>query len=253
MNKDGILLEGHFISSVKGSVFVSQFGAIKQDTAIICLPSITEELNLSRAVIAKQCQYFAQNGLACFCLDYFGTGDSAGQFEQASSDIWLQDILTVGRWLQEKGVKRIILWGVRFGALMMLHFQQQLHQVLPIKAQLLWKPVLSGKQFAGQFLRIKQANTLMQGNSAKINWRQHILDGNEIEVAGYLLNATLLKSIESLAISKTFQPYSDLYWLELACESPTPIIKRTTEQWTEEQFSLLCQPSPAFWQTPRNI
>jgi len=243
-------LSGHFIDSEKGQIFVTQFGEIANDTAIICLPSIFEELNLSRAVLAKQAQYFARHNAPCFLLDYYGTGDSVGECSDASAELWLQDVIALGNWLQERGIKRIILWGVRFGALLTLAFQRQLHEQLPIVAQLFWKPVLSGKQFCGQFIRIKQANSLMQGSGEKIDWRQHILSGNETEVAGYLINKSFYQSLESLALDKQFNPLSKIYWLELASSNESPLMRRTIEQWPEGLYSIKCLPAPAFWQVP---
>ncbi|MCW9008169.1 MAG: hypothetical protein OQK02_09550, partial [Marinobacter sp.] len=70
------MLTGHFISSEQGNIFLTQFGEILGNTAILCLPSITEEMNLARAVVAKQAQGFATQGVPCFVLDYYGTGDS---------------------------------------------------------------------------------------------------------------------------------------------------------------------------------
>ena len=243
-------IQGHFIASSHGKVFVTQFGAITDKTAIVCLPSITEELNLARAVIAKQAIHFAQQQLASFVLDYSGTGDSHGEFGDVNADIWLQDVLSLGQWLQSQGVERIILWGVRFGALLALHHQQQLHEKLPIVSQLFWKPVLNGKQFMGQFLRIKQANAMMQGNSKKVNWRQEVLSGKTIEVAGYCLNAQLLQSLENLCIGQSFKPQSKLNWIELASSQTTPLINRTIDAWDRQSYSMAFFDSPAFWQVP---
>lgn len=250
-----IMLSGHFISSEQGNIFITQFGEIAGDTAILCLPSITEEMNLARAVVAKQAQDFANKGVPCFVLDYCGTGDSEGEFEQATTDLWLEDMLAAGEYLQQKGIAKIILWGIRFGALLVLSHQEKLHQQLPIIRQVLWKPVTHGKLFAGQFLRIKQANAMMnkasgQGEGEKINWREHILEGNDVEVSGYLLTKTMLQSMESLQISKDFQPLSPLDWFELAAKEPTPLTKRLSAPWDDAIANVHCFDCPPFWQVP---
>jgi exosortase A-associated hydrolase 2 len=244
------MLSGHFIPSPEGKLFVTQFGTLDSDTAILCLPSITEELNLARAVVAKQAQMFAQQDMPCFVLDYFGTGDSEGEFEQADCDLWLKNVLTAGEWLKQQGFSKIILWGVRFGGLLMLAHQEALHQRLPIVRQILWKPVISGKQFAGQFLRIKQANSMMHQSSEKINWRQHILDGNNTEVAGYVVTAKMLASIDLLQLQDKIQPLSPITWFELATSVVSPAINNVLKAWPKECYHIHCFDGVAFWKIP---
>lgn len=249
------MLLGHFINSPQGRIFITQFGEIAGDTAILCLPSITEEMNLARAVVAKQAQCFAKANLPCFILDYYGTGDSEGDFEQANSDIWLENILAAGEFIQQQGISKIILWGVRIGALLILNHQEKLHQKLPISQQLLWKPVINGKLFVAQFLRIKQANVMMNNPSAnineeKVNWREHIIADNEVEVAGYLLTKTMLQSLELLQVSDDFQPLSTLHWFELSAKELTPSTKKLTGKWKTDIASIHCLDCPPFWQVP---
>ena len=248
------MLSGHFISSPQGQLFITQFAEVSSDTAVLCLPSITEEMNLARAVVAKQAQNFAKTGLPCFVLDYYGTGDSEGEFDQANAKIWLDNILAVGDFILQQGVNKIILWGIRFGALLILNHQEELHKKLPIFHQILWKPVTNGKLFAGQFLRIKQANAMMNKTSneteEKINWRDHILSGNDEEVSGYLLTKDMLQSIESLKICQNFQPLSPLVWFELAAKEPTPLTKRLSASWDDSLAKIHCFECPPFWQVP---
>lgn len=243
------MLSGHFIPSVKGNIFLTQYGKLS-DTAILCLPSITEELNLARAVVAKQAHIFATQGIATVILDYTGTGDSEGEFEQMTCNDWLADIIHTGEWMVAQGVKRIILWGVRFGSLLALAHQPLLTDKLPIMAQLHWKPVMNGKQFASQFLRIKQANSMMSNSAEKTNWREHILAGNTVEVAGYPLTASLLNSMEALKVSADFQPSTPFIWIELATNAPTPAVTRYMDNWPSDTCQLQCINTPAFWQIP---
>ncbi len=244
------MLSGHFVSSPRGKLFITQFGEVEGETAVLCLPSITEEVNLSRAVVAKQAHCFTAQGVPCFILDYYGTGDSEGEFEQANADIWLENIIAAGEFLIQKGIKKIILWGVRFGALLVLSHQEKLHQQLPIIQQVLWKPVTNGKLFLGQFLRIKQANAMMNNSSEKINWREYVLSGKDVEVAGYLLTKSMLQSIEALKISTDFHPISLMHWFELAAKELTPLTKRLSAPWSDDSAKVHCFDCPPFWQVP---
>lgn len=242
------MLKGHFVPSSKGNVFVTQFGNVKNDVAILCLPSITEELNLSRAVVAKTAIELSTK-IPVFILDYFGTGDSHGEFEQATTDIWLDDIVEICRWLKSQGINNIIIWGVRFGALLALHAQNRIQEELSLVQFIFWKPVTNGKQFAGQFLRIKQANAMMNSGE-KINWRKHILDGSDTEVAGYILNSKMLTSLEALQFTPKDAPVVPVTWFELAAHELTPSTKRIIGQWPENLIKTHTVECPMFWQVP---
>ena len=244
-------LTGHFIDASRGRVFVTEFmpeHESKKDVAVLCLPSITEELNFSRAVLAKQCQQLAANGFPSYIMDYYGSGDSEGEFEQANAQDWLADIISVGQWLVARGVKRIILLGVRVGALLVAANQNQLHQALPIVAHLLWKPITSGKLFVSQIIRIKQANQMMANTGEKVNWRNEILAGNDTEIAGYVVSKPFVEQLEALSFSPETEWQAPTYWLELAGSNITPATKRFTENVSNVKVYTLA--TPAFWQVP---
>ena len=73
---------------------------IPLDKAIIHIPAFAEEMNKSRRMLAMQAQAFAGQGYAVLVLDLFGTGDSSGDFGEATWDIWLQNIDTALVWLK---------------------------------------------------------------------------------------------------------------------------------------------------------
>jgi exosortase A-associated hydrolase 2 len=251
-------LEGHFLPCEQGNIFITQFSVMLGDTAILCLPPLFEELNLSRAVIAKQAQRFSAHNLPCFVMDYFGTGDSEGELEQANIDIWLQNIVTTSKWLEQRGVKNIIIWGVRFGSLLVLAYQQLIVGQLPITYQLHWKPILNGRQYLAQFLRIKQTKDMLQSqhisfsgeNSSKENWRERILLGETIEVAGYKVSTDLFVQVEQLSVNQKLQTLSPILWCELASNKPSPVLEKLLLGIDSSQISLHCVPSQSFWQTP---
>jgi exosortase A-associated hydrolase 2 len=210
-------------------------------------------MNLSRAVIARHAQYFATHGYTTCTLDYYGTGDSEGEIDEADSQLWLQDILAAIRWLQSRGVERIVPWGVRFGALLLLHFQRELHAATSFDRQLLWAPVTSGKLFSKQFLRLKQASAMLRNDGAKVDWRQRIRDGETVEIAGYPINETLLSSLEQLLVPGDFRPAAFTCWQELGTAEPGPAVQRVVAQWPASSYRLAATATPAFWQTPETF
>lgn len=244
------MLSGHFVSSGMHKLFVSQFGDSQSSKVLLCLPPLFEELNLSRAIVAKQAHFFAEQGLPCFIMDYAGTGDSEGEINQVNVGTWLNNVLDVGEWLKARGCTEIYLWGVRFGGLLALAYQRQIHQSLPVSKQLFWKPVLKGKVMMSQFIRLKQANSMMLSAQEKVNWRQKILAGEEIEIAGYPINAELLSSLEALTSETLLQPSSPVVWMELAASKVTPAIANFIANWPKKSVMIDCFECSAFWQIP---
>lgn len=247
------MIKGHFVATRSGALFVVQFGQANPDKSILLLPSIFEEMNLSRAVLAKQAQYLADSGYCVYCLDYFGSGDSEGEIEQAEVNIWLQNITDAAAWLNSAGVNSLRLWGMRFGGLLATLALQDVTKILSVSQMILWKPVNKGKQFMTQFLRLKQANSMMQG-SEKVNWRETILSGNNTDVAGYEISAQLLASIDSLEMPLSFSApvaeHLSISWFELAAKSITPVVSKQTESWSQDKLTVSCFEGSAFWQIP---
>lgn len=245
------MINGHFISSTAGSIFICQYGEVIGDTAVLLLPSIFEELNLSRAIATKQALHLAEHNLPVFAVDYFGTGDSAGEINCVSWAIWQQNIIDTCKWLTAKqGITHVHLWGIRAGALFALNTLSQIQECkMSVSKLLLWKPVVKGKLFMSQFIRVKQASTMMQSTD-KINWRKKIAEGERVEIAGYLVNEELVSSMESLSLPNELPKGVKVKWLELNSQKVTPAISHAVKDWKQEDYNIECIDCSAFWQTP---
>lgn len=243
------MISGHFIESQGGKVFVSQFGHESAKKTILILPSLFEELNLCRAIVAKQAQEMAANGAVVYCLDYFGCGDSEGEIEQANTQIWQQNVIDTLAWIENQGVRAVDIWAIRFGALIAMNTIEHWAKSSVEPTILMWKPVTKGKQFMTQFLRLKQANSMMQG-AEKVNWREQILSGESTEVAGYEITADLLSSIDKLVFPDELPDSIKVHWLELAAKSITPAVTKQTSCWQQDKLHVQSYEGSAFWQIP---
>lgn len=88
-----------FIESSAGKLFAIYWppaGEIPFGKAIIHIPAFAEEMNKSQ-------------GYAVLILDLFGTGESKGDFGEATWQIWLQNIDTAIDWLTQQGAQSIDL------------------------------------------------------------------------------------------------------------------------------------------------
>ena len=247
----GLRIEGHFLTVDQHQGFVTQMGEPDASRVLVCLPSVFEEMNLCRAIVAKQAQAFVKQGYCVYVIDYLGTGDSEGEIEDFTADDWAEQVTQTLSWIVTRHPSsNLELWGVRFGAALLLSQLTKWVERYSVQRCLLWKPVLSGKQFMSQFLRIKSANEMMQGNSAKINWRQHILDGNQTEVAGYSLTAGLVSSFDNLSADIASLHPLPVAWVETGNEKITPAMQKYVDGFGADNVSIRFADVPSFWQIP---
>jgi exosortase A-associated hydrolase 1/exosortase A-associated hydrolase 2 len=166
---------------------------------LLFIPPFGEEMNRCRAMAAMQARALASVGAGTLFVDPYGTGDSAGDFVEASWDQWREDLKLGIAWLRRHGQGCRALWGIRIGALM---GSQLAREDGAIDRLLWWQPVLDGKQFFTQFLRIRIAAELNQQDRVKTTGelRQRLAAGESIEVSGYRVSPTLGRQLDESAL-----------------------------------------------------
>lgn len=244
------MLKGHFITSEPFKLFVCQYGDVSSDSAVVVLPPVLEELNLSRAVIAKSCHRLAQQGMACFLLDYAGTGDSEGELEQVTPVDWINNVLHFLDWLAQQGIKHVSLCAYRYSALMISHHWESINAgATHINSLVLLKPVLSGKALISQLQRLKKVAELkIPAESKQGENNRH---GEElIEVAGYRLNNLFIEQSSFMSFRKSLAnlPRST-HIVELGVESFSPAMLSLQEQYANN-FTFSIVSGSIFWQVP---
>jgi exosortase A-associated hydrolase 2 len=185
------------------SVFYPAQETLTPKGFILHIPAFAEEMNKSRRMVALQAQNFAKNGYAVLVIDLFGTGDSSGDFSEATWTIWKQDIASACLWLTEQGAIAITLWGQRLGTLLAMDFASD--AAFKINHLLCWQPVLSGELFITQFLRLRLAATMIDKNAPQektADLKQQLLAGQHVEVAGYSLSPDLVKPLLVLSATR---------------------------------------------------
>ena len=135
--------------------------------AFLYIHPFAEEMNKSRRMAALQSRAFAAMGLGVLQVDLYGCGDSEGDFGDATWEIWKDDIARAEQWLIREGYASVHFWGVRLGVLLALDYAKgAAGKNEPVKF-LLWQPVINGRSFLTQFLRLKLANRIMSDDLNK--------------------------------------------------------------------------------------
>ena len=223
-------------------------------------PPFAEELNKSRRMISLQAKKLAAMGFGVLVVDYFGTGDSEGDFGDASWDIWKKDIELITAWLEQQGVKRVTLWGLRLGALIAMDSIALLRNKLGNKLNriLLWQPVLRGDQMMTQFLRLRLAADMIgAGDKTTVrDLRSQLVDGKNVEVAGYELSPALVAGIDSLQLlDMGLSDSPPIEWFEIVGskeQTLNPASQKVRAAWSDSGIQVNAHKvvGESFWVTP---
>ena len=242
---------------------------------ILYIHPFAEELNRTRRMAALHCHALAAVGFEVLQIDMTGCGDSAGQFEDATWEAWVQDVTAARDWLTARNQRnplrpknflsaqntladtgRLIpdtwMWGVRAGCLIAAEVARR-DAHLPARL-LFWQPVMSGALHLNQFLRLRVATDLVRGDkgAGADNLRQHLAHGLHVEIGGYTLSPALAAGLEGGHLDGLPQN-SRILGVEisgLAEATLSPSITIQIQRWRAQNCQVDFQPlqAPQFWQ-----
>lgn len=249
-------LEAFFLPACPGRRFALLHlpdGQAVRKGAVVFVPPFAEELNKSRRMVALQSRALAAAGHAVLQVDLLGCGDSSGDFAEATWESWLADVELACAWLERRIADvPLWLWGLRTGCLLANDAANRMSRPVNL---LFWQPVLSGKQFLQQFLRLKLAAELLGGESKGVieRARSQLRDGQAVEVAGYLLAAALAAGIEKADLLLPHRS-GRVEWLEISGKAEatlSPAAQARLAQWHAAGQTTRSHlvGGPPFWQT----
>ncbi len=254
-------MQAQFISSVDKKIFTLYFPgetSVRTKKAVLLIPPFAEEMNKSRKMFTELAKRMSLQGVDVLLFDFYGTGDSEGDFSQATIALWRENVSTCYQWLKQQGdVENIDIVALRAGSLLAIDFVSSSSQ-LNINKLILWQPVFNGKQFIGQFFRLRLAASMMENGDKKESLqslKQQLNDEGFIEIAGYRLSQTLVEEFEGLNFTTSDKlSVEKIEWLEVGMPPRTdllPISQKIITAWqdkTQLVASHFIQGS-TFWQT----
>jgi len=198
--------------------------------AMLYLHPFAEEMNKSRRMAAMQARALAAAGWTVLQLDLFGCGDSEGEFGSASWTQWLDDTAAGIEWLVAETGSTPALWGMRTGCLLAVQATQRMDSIANL---LLWQPVISGKRYLQQFLRLSVAAQLGNAEGAARvgtqQLRQQLGRGEHVEVGGYAVAATLGLGLEASELVPPTVP-ARVIWVEVATGATSELSPGSSQQ-----------------------
>jgi exosortase A-associated hydrolase 2 len=157
------------------------------------------ERNNSHRLMVEWARELCRLGYPVLRFDYRGTGDSAGTFDQFTVDDHLQDILAAMREMK-------CLTGRDCGGLLGLRLGASLAALAAARAGgvellALWEPIIDGRAYRDQLLRITLANELVAGGTShhsREELRGELAAGGSVHVDGFPLTAAMYESLAAV-------------------------------------------------------
>lgn len=184
---------------------------------VLIVPPFNEEMNRCRSMVTLLAQEYARIGVGTLVLDLYGTGESDGTYGDARWSIWLDNVRQAINWLQGKPGGCLAVQGIRLGVPLALEAVATGGEVPAVIA---WQPVVDGKMYFTQFLRIRLAANMDRQDIPKETtggMRSQLAEGQGVEVAGYEVHPELAAAIERINLKSYQSAYKmDVLWFEKA-------------------------------------
>lgn len=195
-------MRAEFVEGARGRVF-ALFRAPPAESrgAVLVVPPFAEEMNKARRMVTDASRALLEVGFGSVCVDLYGTGDSEGEFRDASWDVWIADLSAAAARSTALGMPITRILATRLGCLLAADYLKQNPEV-PRRC-VFWQPVVDGARYIDQFLRLRLAASLFGGAQKETLSGLHsqLSGAGAVEVAGYMLSSGLAQTIGARRMS----------------------------------------------------
>lgn len=196
-------MEEHFFFECNG---FSLFGfihkpSIRQKTGFVFSSPFIEEKVRSQRMYVNFARELASKGHPVLRFDYMGYGDSEGLFEQATLETMIRDTLRAVEVLRNRAeIEDVCLFGGRLGGTVAALASKKEPAV---KSLILWDPITDGFAYIYKCLRTNLTMQTLRHKKILYDREkliQMILDGQHVNIDGYLIGRDFFKSIEPIKL-----------------------------------------------------
>ena len=175
-----------------GCLHVPQDVAANGDGVVICSP-IGQEYIRSHRALYQLAVRLSKSGFHVLRFDYFGCGDSSGDFEEGELGEWEDNICRAIEIMQAThGCARIHLVGLRMGATLAAKAANRWKKVDSV---VLWEPVIDGKGYLDDLAAYQQD----LDKRSRLIRKKYFKDAKKIEdIAGYPITPELANELERI-------------------------------------------------------
>jgi exosortase A-associated hydrolase 2 len=229
--------QAFFLSGRRGELACRYWPGDAGRAPVLLVPPLHEEMNRARVQLRRIGEYLQARGHSVLLGDLYGSGDSAGEFGEATLSQWQDDVETLLGHLLEHHARTPVPVALRGGALLIPHDCARWIACFPLQ---------SGQQQIQQWLRQRLYVARFQGEDIDreallARWRS-----SGIEVGGYALSPSLLGELETASLPPLMDTQTAALVIEWQQPQPSPAFAEAVARGALGWRSL---PGPAFWQT----
>ena len=177
------------------------------DIGIVFCDPLSEERDHGQRPLVDLARLLARGGYPTLRFDAAGCGDSEGELVTATLPSLLQDVRTaVNELLRRSAVRRIVLVGVRLGALLAQLAAEADPRVCGL---VLVAPVVSGRDYWNALLRSQQMACLTRGiKASKIEeLRRTLAESGRLEIKGEYFGRDLVEELVTIDLRTRPTPF----------------------------------------------
>jgi exosortase A-associated hydrolase 2 len=246
-----------FLEASSGRLFCVEYPAspaLDASAGVLIVAPIGEEMNKCRRMMALAARAFQAAGLATLYVDCRGTGDSTGDFRDATVEGWRDDLRCGVTELESIGSRVIHVLAIRSGALLL---DADVLQGANPGRLALWQPLSTGRQVVTQWARLAAIGdvTARGDRGGEQRLRELLATQGYCEIAGYDLSRELVTGLESLELRNVLElPWQHVAWFELVGEQGAALSPAASRVIARVRPGSLIQSQTVvgdpFWATP---
>ncbi|MDZ7315688.1 MAG: alpha/beta fold hydrolase [candidate division KSB1 bacterium] len=99
-----------------GSRLIGVLHHAKGNCCIILCHGFTGQKTENKRLFVEAARTFAENGFTALRFDFYGSGDSEGEFEESRLSVNIQNLRDVISWCRDQGFSRLAVLGISMGA-----------------------------------------------------------------------------------------------------------------------------------------
>lgn len=168
--------------------------------AMVMCAADGEEKHESHRVLVNAARFFGRKGFLVLRFDYYGTGDSEGEWENSTIQSRLEDINSAVEFIQMKIQKnnRIGLMGIRLGATLAALAAEKSSC---FSFLILWEPLIVLRDYLYQWLRTNLTTQYSCHKKIMLNRNQlieQLINGDYVNLEGFLLSPKMYKQLSKI-------------------------------------------------------
>ena len=174
---------------------------------IVIAPPDAEERDWALRPLVTAARSFAARGYPVLRLDYYGQGESDGNYEETTIATRVADLLAGYHLLREQTGRTPVVLGARLGAPIALLAAEQEPR---IRRVVLWEPVVDADAYLQQLLRVNVSTQMVTHGRVLKERPELIADaraGRPVSVNGYQLSGVFIDALLAFDVQATLQRF----------------------------------------------